>query len=46
MVEPWGSGFYVNSIEFKKHSDKQIITKILLISGDEITCIAEIIKIG
>jgi cysteine synthase len=45
MIEPWGSGFYVNSIEFKKHSDKQIRTKILLNSGDEITCVAETIKI-
>jgi hypothetical protein len=45
MVEPWGSGFYVNSIEFNKHSNTQIRTKILLNSGDEITCIAETIKI-
>lgn len=47
IVEPWGSGFYVNSIEFNKHiTDKQISTKILLNSGDAITCIAETIKIG
>ncbi|WP_342543629.1 hypothetical protein MHH33_08980 [Paenisporosarcina sp. FSL H8-0542] len=45
MKEPWGSGFYVNSIEFDEFSDRHIKTIVLLNSGDEINCISEIIKL-
>jgi hypothetical protein len=41
--EPWGSGFYVSTISVEREN-ALIRTRLELNSGDEITCISELIK--
>jgi hypothetical protein len=43
MNEPWGSGFYLHSI-LVEEANTRIKTTLELNSGDEITCIAELVK--
>ena len=43
MLEPWGYGFYIYSIDFIAE-DKCIKSTITLNSGDVITCVSEIIE--
>ena len=43
MLEPWGSGFYINSIDLEVE-DEYIKTTITLNSGDEIRCVSETIE--
>lgn len=43
MLEPWGSGFYINSIDLEVEED-YIKTIITLNSGDEIKCDSETIE--
>jgi hypothetical protein len=45
IKEPWGSGFYIHSLEIELAEDNQIKTSIILNSGDIVKCIATLIKI-
>ena len=44
-LEPWGSGFYINSIGLEV-VDEYTKTKITLNLGDEIRCVSETIETG
>ena len=44
-LEPWGSGFYINSIGLEV-VDEYTKTKIILNLGDEIRCVSETIETG
>lgn len=44
IKEPWGSGFYIHSLEVELAEDR-IKTNIILNSGDIVKCIATLLKI-
>ncbi|MDU0205410.1 hypothetical protein RQP52_30485 [Paenibacillus sp. PFR10] len=44
IKEPWGSGFYIHSLEVEL-VENQIKTNIILNSGDIVKCIATLLKI-
>ncbi|NIK70247.1 MULTISPECIES: hypothetical protein [unclassified Paenibacillus] len=44
IKEPWGSGFYIFSIEAELAEDNRIITSVILNSGDIVKCISVSIR--